>query len=166
MLRLAFPALVLSLIVTTALVWRLRRRFAVAEQAHALLQSATDAQATPLVPRQPLRPLLDQPDRAEGWILTTPDGACTFMSDGARHLLGLHDEQTSVPSLSSVITGLDVESMMLELRDHALAPGRQVHAAGQPSHPLELAGVGLRDRAGNAWGSALLISPWPSGRLP
>ncbi len=154
-------ALVGVAICTVAVVVRERLRIVRALRIRTAVRAASP-------PPQPIarldvpRPLLEHPEHAYGWVLATPDGACAAMSDGARRLLGAGGTDPVNPLAALLCEGeSEVQSILSELNQRSLLVSRRVHALAAPAQAIELAGVALRDRSGELWGSALLIRPAP-----
>jgi hypothetical protein len=152
---------ILSLLAGAAAALAVRERVRLYRAAHisANLRAAA-SNLLPLAGALVLRDLLDRPDHAAGWIVTTANGQCAAISDGARSVLGIRSDRYPQPqTLHALFDNGEAEAATLlqELAANSLVPSRRVHAAARPTAVLELAGVGLRDHGGALWGAALFI---------
>jgi hypothetical protein len=150
---------ILSLLAGAAAALAVRERVRLYRAAHisANLRAAA-LNLLPLAGAPVLRDLLDRPDYAAGWIVTTANGQCAAISDGARSVLGIRSD-LQPHALHALFDNGEAEAATLlrDLEANSLVPSRRVHAAARPAAVIELAGVGLRDHGGALWGAALFI---------
>ncbi|MBI4515893.1 MAG: hypothetical protein HY699_08775 [Deltaproteobacteria bacterium] len=152
-------ALALAALTAAALVLRQWLRARRLVQVRADVRAAAQAAALPLSPVPAWPRMLDQPASADGLIVATPDGQCTYITAGARTLLGLDGSAGTSCRLHALLRDGEREAtgILADLRARPLLAARRVRPAARPELPIEVAAVALRDRAGNLWGAALLL---------
>ena len=146
---LAVPALLLAGVVVRERL-RLARAVRIRNAARRAVRSAA-------APEPATSSLLENPGDADGWLLATPEGDCALASEGACRLLQI--ERPERPGRLDALFGNGDPSIVAELRNQSVIRQRRVHAPG-PDRPIELAGIALRDGAGNLTGAALFIRAW------
>jgi hypothetical protein len=141
---------------------RERIRLREVRRTQATLRAATPQGVAPgLVPLELPSPS-DHLGDATGWILATANGTCAVISDSACVLLGVRAAQIEGSTRLGVLLRdgeQEASAIFAEINERRRIQNRRVHPAAKPSESLELAGVALRDRHGQVWGSALLIRP-------